>query len=308
MVISVVSPIYQGENVVNELVQRLVDVLSNFCNDFEIILVEDGSSDNSWVVIQEVCKNNSKVKGIKLSKNFGQHNAIIAGLGSASGDWVVVMDCDLQDKPEEIPELFRKSQEGYDLVFAQRKQRQDPLLKKMSSKFFYKIFGYLTNTSQDSSIANFGIYNRKVINAVLEMKDRIKYFPIMVQWVGFNSAKVEVRHSLRFEGKSSYSWLSLLKLASLNIIAFSDKPLRLTAKFGFIMSLISFFLGLSYLLKYLNGDISVLGFTSIIITISFFSGLIIFTLGIIGIYLGKTFEQVKDRPNYIIQTKLNIDG
>lgn len=306
MKISIVSPVYYGEKLVNELVERLGKILPKICDDFEIILVEDGSPDKSWEAIEEVCKANHFVKGIKLSKNFGQHNAITAGLNAVSGDWVVVMDCDLQDQPEEIPKLFNKTKEGFDIVFAKRVQRQDNFLKKLSSKLFYNTFGYLTNTNQDSSIANFGVYNKTVIDAVLSMKDKIRYFPTMIQWVGFNSTKIEVNHSSRLEGGSSYSWMSLLKLASDNIVAFSDKPLRLTAKLGFGMSFISFIIGLVYLFRYFTGAITVMGFTSIIITIFFLSGLIIFTLGIIGLYIGKTFEQVKERPNFIVHKKLNL--
>jgi dolichol-phosphate mannosyltransferase len=306
MKISIVSPVYYGEKLVDELVERLSETLPKICHNFEIILVEDGSPDKSWEAIQEVCKKNDFVKGIKLSKNFGQHNAITAGLDVVSGDWIVVMDCDLQDQPEEILKLFNKTKEGFDIVFAKRVQRQDNFLKKLSSRLFYNTFGYLTNTNQDSSIANFGIYHKSVIDAVLSMKDKIRYFPTMIQWVGFNSTKIEVNHSSRLEGGSSYSWMSLLKLASNNIIAFPDKPLRLTAKLGFGMSFISFIIGLVYLFRYFTGAITVMGFTSIIITIFFLSGLIIFTLGIIGLYIGKMFEQVKERPNFIIHKKLNL--
>lgn len=305
MKISVVSPVYLGEKMVPELVSRLNTTLSSLCDKYEIILVEDGSPDNSWKAIQTVCEKQENVIGIKLSKNFGQHYAITCGLEAATGDWVIVMDCDLQDQPEEIPKLFNKAKEGFDIVFAQRRQRQDHFLKKLNSKIFYKLFGYLTDTEQDSTIANFGIYHKNVIKAVLSMNDYIRYFPTMVQWVGFNKAKVSVNHSVRGEGESSYSWKSLIKLATKNILAFSDKPLRLTVKLGFGISAISFISALVYLYKYLNGYITVLGFTSIIISLFFLSGLIILTLGILGLYLGGIFEQVKQRPSFIINKRLN---
>lgn len=294
-----------GEKIIQELVSQLNEVLQKICNDYEIILVEDGSPDNSWKFIEDICKNNSKVKGIKLSRNFGQHYAITCGLEAANGDWVVVMDCDLQDQPEEIPNLFNKAMEGYDIVFAQRENRQDSVFKKISSKLFYKLFSYLTGTEQDTRIANFGIYNRKVIQSILSMNDYIRYFPTMVQWVGFNSAKVKVKHSSRFEGKSSYTFSNLLKLALNNILSFSDKPLKIFMKLGLYISTISFLIGIMYLLQYFSGHIVVLGFTSIIITITFLSGIIILTLGIVGMYAGKTFEQSKQRPTYIIHKKIN---
>jgi len=305
MKISIVSPVYMGEKIIQELVSQLNEVSQKICNDYEIILVEDGSPDNSWRVIEEVCKNNSKVKGIKLSRNFGQHYAITCGLEAANGDWIVVMDCDLQDQPEEIPNLFNKAMEGYDIVVAQRENRQDSFFKKISSKLFYKLFSYLTNTEQDTTIANFGIYNRKVIQSILSMNDYIRYFPTMVQWVGFNSVKLKVKHSSRFEGKSSYTFSNLLKLAFNNILSFSDKPLKIFMKLGLYISTISFLIGIIYLLQYFSGHIVVLGFTSIIITITFLSGIIILTLGLVGIYVGKTFEQSKQRPTYIIHKKIN---
>ncbi len=304
--ISAVSPVYHGEKTVRPLVERLMTVLSQMNEEVEIILVEDGSPDDSWSAIESVCRDYLQVKGVRLSRNFGQHYAITAGLEHATGDWVVVMDCDLQDQPEEIPCLYKKAQEGYDIVFAQRKLRQDRLFKRWSSKVFYSVFGYLTGTRQDPSIANFGIYNRRVVKAILSMNDAIRFFPTMVQWVGFKSTKIEVEHSSREEGKSTYSWSKLFKLAWNNIIAFSDKPLKILMTIGVVLSIFSFLLGLAYLYRYLSGQITVLGYTSLILAITFFSGLIMSMLGLIGIYVGKTFNQVKERPTFIVSDTLNV--
>lgn len=308
MHISVVSPVYLGEKLVPELVQRIKASLERIAETYEIILVEDGSPDNSWAAVQKACENDTSVKGIQLSRNFGQHYAITAGLEQAKGDWIVVMDCDLQDQPEEISKLLEKTKEGFDIVFAQRENRQDNFLKILSSKVFYSLFGYLTGTKQDSSIANFGMYHKNAIKAVLSMKDYTRYFPTMIQWVGFNSAKVNVQHASRSEGNSSYSWRKLTKLAVNNIIAFSDKPLRLTIRLGFTISLLSFVIGLIYIYLYATGRIQVMGYTSIIVAITFSSGLIISTLGLIGLYLGKAFDQTKQRPTYIVGKTLNIDA
>lgn len=303
--ISVVIPVYKGEEFLKELTERILASCVNSFDETEIILVNDASPDNSLAVIESLCRQHSNIMGINLSRNFGQHYAITAGLRHSSGDWISVMDCDLQDQPEEIPNLFAKTKEGYDIVMAQRKQRNDSKLKKLSSWLFYKVFGYLTDSRQDPSIANFGIYNRKAIDAVLAMGDGIRYFPTMIQWVGFRRTNLEVKHSGRASGKSSYNLHKLLKLAFNNMIAFSDKPLYLTIVFGFSIVVFSFVLGLYYLLTYLAGDIEVSGFTTLVISISFFSGIIIAILGILGIYLGKTFDQVKDRPVYIIDRIIN---
>ncbi|MEL6256763.1 MAG: glycosyltransferase family 2 protein [Bacteroidota bacterium] len=307
MKISVLSPVYLGEKLTYELVRRVEKNVKTISKDYEIILVEDGSPDQSWKIIQEICEINPHVKGLKLSRNFGQHYAITAGLQEAIGDWIIVMDCDLQDKPEEIPNLYHKAQEGFDIVFAQRKERKDKWLKRLSSKLFYKVFSLLTDTKQDATIANFGIYHKKVIQAVLSMKDHIRYFPTMVQWVGFSNTRIQVEHGHRAEDESSYTWGKLIRLALDNIIAFSDKPLRISINLGLFISFISMLIGIFYLYKYLKGDIVVLGFASLIISIWFLSGLIIFLLGVLGVYLGKTFERVKERPHYIIDEKLNFD-
>lgn len=304
--ISVVSPVYRADKIVQELVKQVKENLLTITEDFEIILVNDASPDNSWVAIETECKKDKRVKGINLSRNFGQHYAITAGLSYAKGEWVVVMDCDLQDRPDEIPNLYKKAMEGWDIVFAQRKERKDGFLKKKLSKLFYYLFSYLTETKQDASVANFGIYNKKVIVAILSMKDQIRFFPTMVQWVGFRKYYLLVKHSERFEGKSSYNFKGLFKLALNSILAFSDKPLRLTVKSGFGITLISLLVMLVYFIMYLTGSIKVLGFTSLIISFWFLSGIIIFILGFVGLYIGKMFEKVKDRPNFIVQEEINI--
>lgn len=306
MKISVVSPVYLGEGLVNELVCRLSNSLSDITTDYEIILVDDGSLDGSWKEIQNICSKNKNVKGIKLSRNFGQHYAITAGLESVSGELVVVIDCDLQDRPEEIPNLFAKINEGYDIVYARRTLRKDGFFKKLFSRIFYRLFSYLTDSKQDSTIANFGIYHKKVIQAILAMKDHVRYFPTMVQWVGFSSSKIDVIHSHRLDGESSYSWAQLIHLGLNNIIAFSNKPLILMVRLGLLISFLSFLAGATYLYQYFMGTIVVLGFASIIISIWFLSGVIILLLGIIGVYLAKTFDRAKERPTFIIDKKINM--
>ena len=304
--ISVVSPVYRAENIVSELVKQVMEAVSTITEHFEIILVNDASPDDSWKKITEECGKDKRVKGINLSRNFGQHYAITAGLNYAQGEWIVVMDCDLQDRPDEIPNLYRKAQEGYESVFAQRKERNDSFVKRVFSKAFYKLFSYLTDTKQDPSVANFGIYHQKVIEAILSMKDQIRFFPTMIQWVGFRKCYLPVKHSERFEGKSSYNFKGLFRLALNSIIAFSDKPLRLTVKTGFLITTLSLLVMAVYLVMYLTGHIEVLGFTSLILSFWFLSGIIIFILGFVGLYIGKTFEKVKDRPTFIIQEKVNV--
>jgi glycosyltransferase involved in cell wall biosynthesis len=303
--ISVVSPVYQSAPIVPRLVSEVSSALGELTDSFEIILVDDRSRDDSWNAIKQECNKSSHVRGLRLSRNFGQHSAITAGLGLAKGDWIVVMDCDLQDRPDQISALYRKALEGYDIVFARRRLRRDSRLKRLYSRAFYSVFSYLTETAQDAAIANFGIYHKKVIEAVLGMDDNIRYFPAMVQWVGFQSTRVDVEHSSRAQGESTYNLRKLLRLAINNIISFSDKPLRLVAQGGLILSAVSFVIGLFYLTGYLLGVIKVAGYASLIISIWLTAGINIFVLGLVGIYVGKAFEKVKGRPVYIIDEETN---
>jgi glycosyltransferase involved in cell wall biosynthesis len=303
MMLSIVSPVYKAEKIIPLLVERIENAVSKITADYEIILVEDGGPDNSWNVIEAIAKVNSKIKGIKLSRNFGQHPAIMAGLSQAKGEWVVVMDCDLQDQPEEIEKLYAKAIEGFDIVLAKRKNRQDGFFKKMTSLFFSKIYGYFTDTEYDNEIANFGIYNRKVIQSILEISDTIKFFPLFVKFVGYNSTSIKVEHALRAEGNTSYSFAKLFSLAFNTIISFSNKPLKLFVKFGLTISIISFLVGIYNVYLALTNQIEVLGYSSIIVSIWFLSGVLITTIGVTGIYVGKIFDQTKNRPTYIIDKK-----
>ncbi|MEM0541963.1 glycosyltransferase family 2 protein [Flavobacterium sp. j3] len=307
MKLSIVSPVYKAEKIIPKLVERIEKSVALISSDYEIILVEDCGPDKSWEVIELIAASNSKVKGIKLSKNFGQHPAINAGLSVAQGEWIVVMDCDLQDQPEEIEKLYNEALKGFDIVLASRSNRKDGFLKKLSSKFFFTVYSYLTDSKFDNSIANFGIYNQKVIKEVLKMNDYIKSFPLFVNWVGFKSTTVEVEHASRDSGKTSYTYSKLLSLAFNTIISFSNKPLKLFVKFGMTISLISFIMGLVTVFRYCTGAISVLGYSSLMVSIWFLSGVIITIIGIVGIYIGKIFDQTKGRNSFIIAKTTNYD-
>lgn len=301
MLISVVIPVYRAESMMNELIQRIENALVKITTDFEVVLVEDSSPDKSWDKIVEIAAQKKYIKGIKLSRNFGQHYAISAGLANCSGDWVVVMDCDLQDQPEEIIKLYQKAQEGFHIVLAKRYNRQDSFLKRSGSKLFYFCLGYLTGTKQDATVANFGIYSKKVITAIVNLPEKIRYFPTMVKWVGFSYTFVNVDHASRLEGKSNYNLKKLLNLALDIILAYSDKPLRLIVKFGMIIAILSFLFAIASVIAKFSGVYTVSGYASLIASIWLLSGCIIFTLGIVGLYVGKTFEGVKNRPSYIIE-------
>lgn len=305
--ISVVSPVYRAEAIVPLLVAQVREALSAITEQFEIILVEDAGPDNSWAAIEREAGLDPRVKGMQLSRNFGQHYAITAGLDAAAGEWVIVMDCDLQDKPSEIGKLLDEAGKGYDVVLARRVSRNDSFSKRLFSRLFYKALGYLTGTAQDPSIANFGVYHRKVIQSITAMREPIRYFPTMVRWVGFRQTAVDIVHGAREIGTTSYNYRRLLRLALDIILANSDKPIRLTIKFGLFVALFSFVLGIITAIRYFAGYIQVLGYTSLLISIWFLAGLILVVLGVLGLYLGKTFEGVKNRPIYLVNHKVNFD-
>mgnify|MGYP003143718739 FL=1 len=303
--ISIVSPVYKAENLIDKLVERTIESISKLADNFEIILVEDNGPDDSWKKIKENCAKYPFVKGIKLSKNCGQQHALQAGLDASKGKYIITMDCDLQDQPEEIYKLLNKAKEGYEIVAASRENRKDDFVKKIASKWFYAVLSYLTETNQDNTVANFVCYNRKAVEAMKLIGDSNRYYPMLQQLVGFNYAKVSIQHAEREDGKSSYSMKKRLKLAINTILTFSDKPLRLTVKMGVLLSFLSVLAALALVTMYFLGDYRTDGWASLALLLSFFSGTIISVLGMVGLYVGKIFETVKNRPTYIINETIN---
>jgi polyisoprenyl-phosphate glycosyltransferase len=298
--ISIVSPVYMAESLVEELVSQLRTQLKAITLNYEILLIDDRSPDGSWSEIQKAHTQYPEVRGIRLSRNFGQHYAISAGLAHARGKLVIVMDCDLQDQPSEIYKLVLEQKKGYDIVLAQRTLRQDNIFKRFSSKLFYTFLSYLTGIQQDPTIANFGIYNRKVITAINSMPDTIRYFPTMVSWVGFKVSKITVAHAKRPQGKTSYSFKKLVNLALDICLANSDKPLRLAVKTGFLVSAAGIGYAAYVAVQALRGEIQVSGYASLLVSVWVLSGLIICIIGVVGLYVGKSYEGIKNRPTYIV--------
>lgn len=305
--ISVISPEYKGAAMVSDLVRRIKDSVTPISEDFEIILVNDASPDDTWTEILKVCSDDPRVKGINLSRNFGQHYAISAGLQHAKGEWIIVLDCDLQDQPEEIPNLYAKAIEGYDIVYAQRAERKDGFFKKLSSHLFHKVFDWLSGAKTDETIANFGIYHSKVIKEYNKMPEVARSFGSLIKYLGFRQTAITVSHAERAEGKSSYTLHKLMKLSFDVIIANSNKPLIMAVKLGFIISVLSFLLAVYNIIAHLVGIIKVAGFTTTVFSIWFVGGIILLVLGILGLYIGKIFDQVKGRQLFVIQDKINFN-
>ena len=304
MDISVVIPVYGCKAALEELYERLSKTLTQITDNYEIILVNDSCPQNSWEIIESLCKKDYRVKGIELSRNFGQIKAITAGLDYSTGSWVIVMDCDLQDRPEEIINLYNKAKEGYDVVFARRVNRQDSFLKVFVSKIFYKIYSFATDGNYDPSLCNFSISKRQVIDNYCRMREEHRAFVIYIKWLGFRQAHLDVQHDTRFEGKSSYDFKRKIKMAGDILISQSDKLLKFTITIGFIITILSFLLIIFLIVNYFANNATP-GWSSTIATICFVGGIIITVIGLVGLYVGNTFMQTKERPLYIIREILN---
>ena len=306
--ISIVTPVYSCAGCLEELYSRIVESLNPITDDFEVIMVNDASPDDAWRRIRELGTMDHRAKGINLSRNFGQHHAITAGLDFAGGKWVVVMDCDLQDQPEEIPKLYEKALAGYDVVFGMRAARKDGFLKRLGSTCFYKTLGFFTDRQFDSSIANFSILSRKVVTAFREMREQNRFFSLAVFWLGFRTTEISIEHAKRPEGPSSYSVRKLIYLAYDVIVSQSNKPLRLSIGLGFLIALGAVLYAIYLAIRYVVHGVPVEGWTSVMVSVYFLSGMMFANMGILGLYIGKIFNEAKGRPLYVVQDFVNLGG
>jgi dolichol-phosphate mannosyltransferase len=273
--------------------------------DFEIIIVDDGSQDKTWELIEAEAKKETRIKGIKFSRNFGHHYAITAGLHNSEGEWVVVMDGDLQDRPEVIPELYKKAQEGFDVVFVSRQNRPEKLYYQIAQKVFYWILKTLSGINFDSSQANFSIISRKVVEAFKIFPENARFYGSTIKWLGFNRSFINADHGVRHSGRPSYTFRKRIKLASDIILSFSERPLKFAIGFGIIISTIAIIGAFWIIYGAIQWGYSVIGWSSLMFSIFFLGGSILIVLGIIGIYLGRVFQESKKRPLYIISNTIN---
>ena len=304
--LSVVVPLNNEEDIVLELVTRLKNVLEKIGESYEIILVDDGSLDSTWNILSALAIKESNIKGIKLSRNFGQHRAITAGLEKAIGKWNVVMDGDLQDRPEVIPDLMEEALKGYEIVFVSRQDRPETIFYLFFQSIFYKILNNLSGIRMDSAQANFSIISEKVRIAFLSIPEQIRFYSSSINWLGFKRSKITASHGRRLNGQTSYSIKSRLKLAFDIIFSYSNRPLKLGITLGFIVSAISFVSLITIIFRYFVFGFTVTGWTSLIIAITFSTGSILLMLGISGLYLGRIFEEVKRRPIFVIEEEINF--
>ena len=306
--LSVVIPVLNEVALIEELINRVKLNVKKITSDFEIIIVDDGSMDGTWQKIKTAGTAEERIKGIKFSRNFGHHFAITAGLQKAKGDWVVVMDGDLQDRPEVIPDLYRKALEGFDGVFVLRQERQEKFVYLFTQRLFYLILNLLSGIDFDYRKANFSIISRKVVDAFKQFHEYSRFYGSTIKWLGFEYAEIRAVHGTRFAGKSSYSIKSRMKLASDIIFSFSDRPLKYSIVIGLLISCTSVLSSIWIAISALRWGFSVVGWASVMTIILFVSGIMLIMIGIVGIYIGRIFQEVKNRPKYILEELINLEA
>src|SRR3989339_176975 len=276
---SIIIPVYNEEENVSELHRRLGTVMERL-GTYEIIFVDDGSSDKSWQIIKDLHEKDSRVKGLSFSRNFGHHIAITAGMDHAQGKAIILMDGDLQDPPEEIPKLLKKFNEGYELVYGIRKEKKDSILKRFASFVFWWFINSFSGINIPRNQTLLRIFDRKILDALNSMRERSRFIHGMIAWTGFKTAMQEVEHAPRERGKSKYNVIKLFRLAFNAITSFSTFPLRLATYIGLLSSGIGLFYSLYFIYKKLFLGIPVLGYASIIVAVLFVGGIQLLMLGI----------------------------
>jgi dolichol-phosphate mannosyltransferase len=298
--LSVVIPVYGCKSCLGHLHERIVATLDGLAS-FEIILVDDRAGDEAWPEIERLVELDPAVCGIRLSRNFGQHAAITAGLSRARGDWIVVMDCDLQDPPEDIPRLYAKALEGHDIVFGKRTHKPTGRTRRALASLYFRCLGLFTGTKVEGQYGTFSVISRKVAGALLELQDQDRHYLMMLSWLGFDAAAVDYTPATRYRGRSSYSLPRLIEHALDGVFFQTTVLLRWIVYLGFFLASLGALLAAYFLIARVVGQ-AYPGWTSIFVVTVALSGFIILSTGITGLYIGKVFEQSRGRPVFVIDT------
>jgi len=307
--LSIVIPVYNEQEVIDETFKRLSAVFRDYFMSVEYIFINDGSRDNTYLKLGEIAKKNSEVRVINFARNFGHQIAITAGMDYAKGDAVVIIDADLQDPPEVILQMVEKWQEGYEVVYGKRLQREgETFFKKFTAKMFYRFINSMTDVRLPVDVGDFRLIDRKVCDAMKSLPERSRYVRGLVSWVGFKQTSVEYRREKRFAGETKYPLKKMVKLAGDGIFSFSYKPLKLATFIGMLISIFSFiYLIVVLVQKFVKNNVAS-GWASSMAVSLLFNGVMLIVLGIIGEYVGRIYEEVKARPLYIIGELVGFDG
>ena len=304
--LSIVTPAYNEAENLGEFYSRVINATNNLNLEIEIIYINDGSQDSTIDIITKQRQIDNRITIIDLSRNFGKEIALTAGLDYSSGDAVIVIDADLQDPPELITKLVEKWREGYDVVNAKRiKRKGESLLKKVMSYIYYRLLFYLSDINVPRDTGDFRLLNKNALDALLKLREKHRYMKGLFVWVGFKQKEIEYEREARFKGKTKWGFFSLFNLAFDGLTSFSIMPLRLASTIGFLSALIGFFYGAVIVFKTLFFHEPVAGFTSLVVLVTFFGGIQLLSIGIIGEYIGRIFNETKNRPLYVVK---NIQG
>lgn len=303
-VISVIIPVYNEAGNIHKLYERLTKVMDSIAESYELIFVNDGSIDDTLSIVKQYAHDDNTVKYLDFSRNFGHQIAVFAGMEHSRGDYVVIIDADLQDPPELILDLYLKCKEGYDVVYAQREFRAgETYMKKTTAKYFYKVLKYFSDTEIPLDTGDFRIITRKVVDIVIRMPEYNKFLRGQIAWVGFNQTGVTYNRDSRYDGKSGYPYSKMMRFAFDGLTAFSNTPLKVATYLGFAVSLVTFVvLVYTLYIKFIMGS-AIQGWTSTMIAILFLGGVQLVCIGIIGEYLGRVLDNVKQRPLYLLKDK-----
>jgi len=305
---SVVVPLYNEELVIAETYKRLTAVMQQADGEYELVFVNDGSRDTTEQMAKDICKADSCVKLINFSRNFGHQTAITAGMDNASGQAVVVIDADLQDPPEVILQMIEKWKQGYDVVYGKRTVRKgESIFKKLTAKIFYRVLASMTNIDIPVDAGDFRLIDRKVCDAMCEINEKNRYVRGLVSWVGFKQGSVEYVRDERFAGETKYPLKKMIKFASDGITSFSYKPLKVAGYMGYIVSFLSFAYLIYVVINALVSGGFVQGWASTVAIMLFFNGIMLIVLGTMGEYIGRIYDECKNRPLYIISEKVGFD-
>lgn len=302
--LSIVIPAYNEEKMIWKTTEVVSGIMEREKIPFELVFVNDGSRDQTWEMIEKAAEKNMHVTGIRFSRNFGKESAIFAGLANAEGDCIAVMDCDLQHPPETLVEMYRLWEQGYEVVEGVKRSRgKESVLHRASAGMFYKIMSKAVQIDM-SRASDFKLMDRKAVEALLSMPERNAFFRALSSWVGYRTTSVEFDVQERTEGESKWSTWSLIKYAVRNIVGFSSAPLQMITVAGVLTLFFAIVLGIQSLMKYFCGH-ALEGFTTVILLLLIIGSLIMLSLGIIGIYIAKIYEEVKGRPRYFIARKIS---
>lgn len=305
--ISIIVPVYNSEKFLNLLIEAIdVEKIKNNW-DLEVVLIDDGSKDSSFNKITELSNTYKYIKGIKLSRNFGHQIAVKTGLTYCKGEYVAIIDDDLQDPPSLLPMFFSYLDSGYDVAFGVRKKRKESFIKKLSYSAFYKILKKISSTEIQLDSGDFCVMNKKVVENMLKLQEKNPFLRGIRAWLGFKQIGVEYERQARIEGESGYTLKKLFKIAKDGIFSFSNFPIRLITILGSIGLAFAVIFSGYILFEYFINLIPVKGYTSLIIIISFFSSLILICLGIIGEYIVRIYDEVRDRPFTVIEETINLE-